>query len=215
MTEQPAAAARLRTSLTSPYGRKARAVIIERGLQASVPVDEVDPWSPDTDLGQDNPIGKVPTLILADGTVLMDSPLVCEFLDVTAPGGPALFPQELPGRVAALRWHALADGIIDAAVTRLLDLRRPAELQWENWRTRQATAIERTGAMLEREADALAAAPFTIGVLTVVVALDYLDLRFAEFAWRDRYPQLAAWYPAVAGRVCLAETLPPDLANRR
>ncbi len=203
---------RLRTSFTSPYGRKARAVVIERGLQDRVLVEETDPWAADTDLGQDNPIGKVPTLILPDGTVLTDSPLVCEYLDWMAPAGPLLVPAVGADRFAALRLHALADGLIDAAVTRLLDLRRPAELQWQEWRDRQAAAIVRTCDALEAEADEIARAPLSIGQITLAAALDYLDLRFAESGWRNGRARLAQWHAAFRTRPSLAETVPPGLA---
>lgn len=202
---------RLRTSFTSPYGRKARIVVIERGLQDEVSVEDTDPWAPDTDLGQDNPIGKVPTLILPDGTVLIDSPLVCEYLDWIAPAGPLLVPTVGAERFAALRLHALADGLIDATVTRLLDLRRPAELQWQAWRERQAAAVLRTCDLLEGEAAEIARAPLSIGPLTLAVALDYLDLRFAEFGWRSGRTRLAEWHAAFRTRPSLADTVPPGL----
>ena len=203
---------RLRTSYTSPYGRKARVVIIERGLQDQVSVEDTDPWAADTDLGRDNPVGKVPTLILPDGTVLTDSPLVCEYLDWTAPAGPLLVPAIGADRFSALRLHALADGLIDATVTRLLDLRRPAELQWQAWCDRQTAAIFRTCDVLEGESAEIARAPLSIGPITLSVALDYLDLRFAEAGWRNGRAGLAEWHAAFRKRPSLAETAPPGLA---
>ena len=209
----PSEVLRLRTSLTSPYGRKARAVVIERGLQDRVAVVETDPWAPDTDLGRDNPIGKVPTLILPDGTVLMDSPLVCEYLDWSAPDGPALIPAAGLDRVRVQRVHALADGMMDATVARLLDLRRPQELQWEAWRDRQALVVVRTCDLLEAEIGRIAAEPISIGQLTVAIALDYLDLRYPEAGWRTGRDALADWHAAFVDRPSLAETVPPGIGH--
>ncbi|MCA8908844.1 MAG: glutathione S-transferase [Rhodospirillaceae bacterium] len=203
---------RLRTSPTSPYGRKAHVVVIERGLEPQVEVVSTDPWDPETDLTGDNPVGKVPTLILPDGTVLMDSPLVCEYLDWMAPDGPFLIPVAGIDRFAVQRIHALADGLIDAAVTRQFDLRRPEELQWQPWRARQEAAIARICDTLEQEIGVIAAQPISIGHLTMAIALDYIDLRFPESGWRDAHPGLAAWHAGIRTRPSLARTVPPGLA---
>ena len=126
----------LRYSPTSPYVRKVMAMAIETGLIDRIKILRTDPWSPDTDLGADNPLGKVPALVLEDGTVLFDSPVICEFLD-SLHDGPKLFPAPAESRWQALRLQALGDGLSDAAILRRLDSMRPEAQQSRNWQERQ------------------------------------------------------------------------------
>lgn len=198
----------LRGSQTSPFVRKVRAQIIETGLGGRVRYQETDPWQPDTDLVRDNPLGKIPALVTADGQTLFDSRVICEFLDAEA-GGTRLSPATGPERWQALRQQALGDGIMDAAVSRLVESRRPAGEQSPGWSARQKAAIGRACDVLEREAASLEG-PVTIGRLAVAVALGYLDFRFPGDAWREGRPELTAWHALMMLRPSLAETLPPQ-----
>ena len=200
---------KLRTSNTTPYGRKVSAVIIERGLSDRVAIVPTDPWAADTDLPNDNPVGKVPTLILDDGTAMSESSLLCEYLDAIAEGGPRLFPQNGDARWHALRLHALCNGLIDASVSCVIDRRRPADQQSQAWQDRQRASIARACDALEQSVDALEAEPMTIAHLAAACALGYLDLRFAEDGWRDGRPRLATWYEGFKTRSAIAETAPP------
>lgn len=197
----------LRFSQTSPYVRKVMMVAIECGLDGAIEPVPTDAWSPDTDLPTDNPLGKVPALIMGDGTVLFDSPVICEYLD-TLHDGTRLFPATGPERWRALRLQALADGLCDAAVLRRLELNRPDGQRSDGWVARQAAAIARTVDALEAEAAGFGAAP-TIGTLAVASALGYLDLRYPESAWRDRAPTLARWLEGFSQRDCFRRTAPP------
>ncbi|MBS0559870.1 MAG: glutathione S-transferase family protein, partial [Proteobacteria bacterium] len=153
--------------------------------------------------------GKLPTLELPDGTVLYDSPVICEYLD-TLHDGPKLFPPPGPARLAALRRHALGDGMLDIGLQWLSERFRPAERQSaphiDLWRLKLVTCVH----ALEGEADALAAVPYGIGHIAIGVALGYLDFRFAELAWRDGHPRLSAWYETFHARPAVQANLPVD-----
>ncbi|NNG05068.1 MAG: glutathione S-transferase [Inquilinus sp.] len=199
---------KLRFSPTSPYVRKVRALAIETGLADRLELAATDPWQADTDLPASNPLGKVPALELDDGTVLFDSPVICEYLD-SLHGGTKLFPAAGPARWKALRLQAIGDGICDAAILRRLDGMRPAGLQSADWQQRQRQAVARACDLLEAEAGTLGG-PATIGQLAIACALGYLDFRFDADKWREGRPKLAAWFADFAKRPSIAETaLPP------
>lgn len=199
----------LRHSPTSPYVRKVMMTLIECGLEGSVTLIRTDAWSPETDLPKDNPLGKVPALSLGDGTVLYDSPVICEYLD-TLHDGHRLFPAPGPARWAALRQQALGDGLNDAAVLRRLELNRPDGERSQTWADRQARAVARACDTLEDEAAAggLPLTP-TIGTLSILCALGYLDFRFAADDWRRGRPALAAWFEKATDRDSYRRTAPP------
>lgn len=196
---------KLRYSTTSPYVRKVTIAAQELGL--TVQRVAAAPWDPDTDLPKENPLGKVPSLTADDGAVYFDSPVICEYLDSLAPG--KLIPAAAVARLTALRLQAAADGILDAAVLRLLEGRRPPELQMESWRNRQQAAVGRTLDWLEAEI-ADRPEPFHIGRIAVACALGYLDFRFAAEDWRVGRPRLAAWWSQVENRPSVRETVPEE-----
>lgn len=146
-----------------------------------------------------NPVGKIPTLELGDGTVIYDSPVVIEYLD-TLHDGPKLYPTAWPERLTALRRHALGQGMLDTALPLLAEGFRPPERQSEPhkalWRAKLHACVE----ALEHEADALGSSGFTIGHLAIGVALAYLDFRFADMQWRNGHPKLAAWHATFNAR---------------
>ncbi|MET1117015.1 MAG: glutathione S-transferase family protein [Comamonas sp.] len=198
----------LHWSPKSPYVRKVMICAHELQLlpQLELVRSVAAMLKPNAALMQDNPLSKIPTLVLDDGRTLFDSVVICEYLDSLAGG--ALFPREGAARWAALRWHALGDGLLDALIL------------WRNERERAAplpallAAFElKTGAtlaLLEGEAGALGASAFGIGHLTLVCALGYLDYRFDSFAWRAKAPQLAAWFAQMQQRPSVAATEPVD-----
>ena len=201
----------LHWSPRSPYVRKVMIVAHELGLAARIATVRtvVGGTTPHRGLMRINPLGKLPTLELPDGTALYDSPVICEYLD-TLHDGPKLFPPAWPARGVALRRQALGDGMLDAALPWLGERYRPAERQSEPhmalWREKLIACV----AALETEADSLAAVPYTIGHVAIGVALGYLDFRFAELAWRDGHPRLAAWYEGFAARPAVLENPPID-----
>lgn len=198
---------KLRWSPTSPYVRKVVMVAIECGLENAIEKQATNAWAPDTDLPTDNPLGKVPALILKDGTALYDSPVIAEYLD-TLHDGPRLFPLHGPARWTALRQQALADGICDAAILRRLESQRPDGEKSPNWMERQRRAVTRALDVLEGEAAQLGDT-LTIGTLAILVALGYLDFRFGQEDWREGRPALAAWFKAMSARDSFRRTEPP------
>ena len=200
----------LRYLKTSPYVRKVMVCAHELGLADRIETIDTRPQEDEESLCEHNPLSKVPALITDDGEVLYDSPVVCEYLD--ALGGNRLFPPPGPARWTALRRHALADGILDAAVARRYESQRSEEIQHEPWVARQKRKIERALDYFEGEADALAHgnSPVTIGEIAVGCALGYLDLRFEADDWRRNRPALASWYEDFAERPSMRKTIPAD-----
>lgn len=197
-------------SPTSPFVRKVLIAAIELGLRDRIetaPV-QISPVEPDDALGQDNPVGKIPTLITDDGEALYDSPVICEYLDGLHQGA-RLFPAAGPARWEALRLQALADGVMDAAVlVRYETWLRPAELRWQGWIDGQTRKIERGLDALEGQVAGFGGA-LTIGTISVACALGYLDLRLGHLGWRDRRPQLSSWLADFARRPSFLSTMVP------
>jgi glutathione S-transferase len=203
----------LRFSPTSPYVRKVNAAAREMGLAERIELVPANPWNPADDLPSQNPLGKVPALITDDGRVLCDSPLICEYLD-SLHDGPRLLPASVPERWRVRALEALADGVLDAAVARITELRvRPEAYRWNGWIERQQGKIARTLDALEAEAAAGAFdGAVTIAAVTLGCALGYLDFRFPADAWRDGRPALTRWYEAFSRRPSMVATVPKDPA---
>ncbi len=198
---------KLRHSPTSPYVRKVSVTAIELGLGARIERVPTDTQDRDSGLAEHNPLGKVPALILDDGAVLYDSPVICEYLD-SLHDGPRIFPAAGPERWTALRQQALGDGILDAAILRMIETaRRPEPLRWPVWIKHQAAKIRRAVDRFEAEAEALEGPP-TIGRIAAGCALGYLDFRAPELDWRAGRPRLTAWYETFAQRPSMQETVP-------
>ena len=193
-------------SVPSPYARKARMVVIEARLEGQVETEALDPWFDPPGFRNDNPLGKVPTLIRDDGPPLFQSNAVCEYL--SALGGTQLYPADGPGRWTALRQLALADGILDASVTVRMELtfHEPGTIS-QKLVERQELSVGLAMDALESEAEALAG-PVTIGQIAVGCALSYRDFRFAEVDWRTSHPKLADWFAGFADRASMTATDP-------
>lgn len=199
---------KLRYSATSPYVRKVVAVAIEAGLNDKIKRLATDVWNAKSDIRQDNPLSKVPALILDDGMILFDSPVIAEYLD-SQHSGAKLFPPAGPARWTALRQQAIGDGICDAAILRRMESQRTDPMPLQTWIARQTAAMNASLDVLEDEADDLGDVS-TIGTLAIACALGYLDLRFGGDNWRGRRPALAAWYEEFAARPSIAESAPPS-----
>jgi glutathione S-transferase len=191
----------------SPYTRKVRVTAHELGLGERIELISISltPLSPHDALRSSNPIGKIPTLTLEDGTALYDSPVICEYLDALA-GGNRVFPVVGAARWTALRRQALGDGIMDAAVLmRYEEAVRPKELRWQGWVDGQLLKIRTALDALESED---LAGTLDIGTISIACALGYLDLRFASEDWRTSRPRLGAWAAAINKRASLTATAP-------
>jgi len=200
---------KLHWSPRSPFVRKVTVAVHELGL-----VDRITcvrtvaaTTKPHAELMRDNPLSKIPTLVLDDGTVIYDSPVICEYLDGLS-GVPKLHPAEPKARLVALRRQALGDGFLD-----LLVLLRDERMRANPSDVHKASAAARKAAVLdslERDADALAAAPFGIGHIAVGCALSYLDFRYADEDWRKAHPRIARWHADIAARPSMRATEPVD-----
>lgn len=195
---------KLRYAPTSPYVRKCLVVAVEAGLRDRIELVPTNPWRPETSLGRDNPLGKVPALTTDGGLVLFDSRVICEYLDWLG-AGPKLFPPLGPARWQTLKFAALGEGMLDAADVRIMESRRPPEKIDAAWDARKKVQIERALDELERLAPRLT--ELDIGAVTVGCALGELDFRFPTEDWRGSRPALARWYAGFAARPSMTTTV--------
>lgn len=187
----------LRSSPASPFGRKVKMAASVLGLLDRIEIIPADTNDPAEPLRQQNPLGKIPTLVLEDGTTLFDSRVIVEYLDHLAGGG--IFPAGNE-RFVQLRLQALADGLCDAALLQVYETRfRPEEGRNAAWVANQAGKVERALAALEAAPPAFPDKP-RIGEIALASALGYLDLRFAG-TWRAGHPRLVTWLDAFAAKV--------------
>jgi glutathione S-transferase len=188
----------LRSLPPSPFGRKVKIAAAILGLSDRIEVVAADTNDPKEELRRQNPLGKIPALVLENGQTLFDSRVIVEYLDALAGGGriiPAGF-----GRFEVLRQQALFDGLMEAAVLQMYEIRwRPEERREPKWVEHQKGKVERALA----EAEAALASPASrlhIGHIAQACALGYLDLRF-EGRWRADHPRLVAWLADFEKRV--------------
>jgi glutathione S-transferase len=191
---------KLLASLTSPYARKLRVLALELGL--AVETIETAPMDDGADLLAANPLGKVPVLVLADGSAIVDSRVIAGYLLGLAPGN-ALLTADGPAHWHGRTTEAIADGILDAAIN--LRFNAGQGVTSGLWVDRQYRAISR----------ALAALPGRLGdgagypEICAVIACEYLDLRWPGIDWRGTQPALAALQARLAERPSLTATRPP------
>ena len=200
---------KLHWSPRSPFVRKVMVVAHERGLVDRITcVRTVAAASkPHAELLKDNPLSKIPTLVLDDGTVIYDSPVISEYLDALD-GAPKLFPAKPKARLEALRRQAFGDGFLD-----LLVLLRDERMRAHPSEPHMASAAVRKAAVLknlEADAAALTSSPFGIGHIAIGCALSYLDFRYADEDWRKDHPRIASWHAAFAARPSVRATAPVD-----
>ena len=198
-------------SPASPYARKVRVVMAEKKLDYQYVIEDV--WAPDTTVTQSNPLGKVPCLVMEGGEAVFDSRVIVEYLDTLSPVG-KLIPAQGRERAEVKTWEALADGLLDAALTARMEVifkGRPAEQRCQSWIDRQMGKIN---AALQAMSTGLGDKPFCSGVhfslsdVAVGCALGYLDFRFPQVAWRDSYANLAKLNDKLAVRPSFIETAP-------
>jgi glutathione S-transferase len=181
----------LRSTPASPFARKVRIGIAVLGLADKIDVREADLNDPADSIRAQNPLGKIPVLIMEDGTAYYDSRVILEVLDHIAGGGKIL-PTEPKARFAALRLQALCDGILDAGVLLVYENRyRPPEKLVQAWVDRQTDKVTRAMKALEAAPPVLGSMP-DVGQISLACALGYQDLRFGG-TWRKTYPKLVAW----------------------
>jgi glutathione S-transferase len=189
----------LRSSPASPFGRKVRIAAGVLGFADKIEVRETDLNDPADSIRVQNPLGKIPAVILDDGTVYYDSRVILEYLDHLAGDG-RIIPREPKARFAALRLQALCDGILDASLLLVYEARfRPADKAVQSWIDRQADKVARGLATLEAAPPTLDPIP-DVGQIALACVLGYRDLRFGG-SWRKDHPRLVAWLDKFASQV--------------
>ncbi len=197
-------------SLTSPYTRKARVVAAEKRIEYAW--ESESPWSTDTAVPDANPLGKVPVLMLDDGTPLYDSRVICEFLDSASPLG-RLIPADGRERIEVRRWEALADGVLDAGVLWWQENARSDGERSPSWIERQQGKVERGLDAMEGQLGSrafCAGANFSLADVAVGCCLGWLDFRFPQLGWRADRPNLARLAAKLFERPSFAETVPRE-----
>lgn len=195
-------------SLTSPYVRKVRIVMAEKRIDYDFEVDT--PWAENTRVPEYNPLGKVPVLVLDDGTTLFDSRVIVEYLDTLTPVS-RLIPETNRQRILVKRWEALADGITDAAVAVFLEQKRPPEQQSRDWIERQQNKVLLGLKAIAHdlgERNWCFGEAYSLADIAVGCMLEWLEFRFPEIKWREAYPSLAKLDDKLAKRPSFASTVP-------
>jgi glutathione S-transferase len=205
-------------STASPYVRKVLVTGIEAGLDEEIerikPEESVWVGDGDPEVSAENPLGKIPTLITRDGSTLIDSTLICEYLSSLSPKA-KLLPTAGPERWRVLNLQALAQGVMDAIIFRSFDtLLRPEQFRWEEWAQRQTNKISRTidsfeamSATGKLESDGAV----NLGTISLGCVLGYLDKRFDDSTWCENRPNLSVWYDNFSQRESMLATIPPPL----
>jgi glutathione S-transferase len=196
-------------SVTSPYVRKVRVVLAEKKLDYVFELENV--WSSDTRIAASNPLGKVPCLVMEDGSTMYDSRVIAEYLDTLTPVC-KLLPANSRDRANVKVWEALADGVGDAAVLAFLERTwRPGEHQSQAWIERQMAKVRGGLAVMSEN---LGEQPFCMGIhytladVAVGCTLGWLAFRFPDIDWRGDYPNLARLFDKLSERASFKDTVP-------
>ncbi|ARP82543.1 glutathione S-transferase [Bordetella genomosp. 8] len=203
---------KLHWSPRSPFVRKVMIVLYEAGIEDRVQCvrTPVAMDKPNLDLVRDNPLIKLPTLVLDDGTAIYDSRVICAYLDGLA--GAGLLPAEPRARLTAERRQALGDGLLDVLLLFRQERNKPPARQTPEWLDAFALKLDAVLKALEQEAPALRETRFDLGLIAIGCALSYLDYRYADLPWRDGHPALATWHREFCARPSVARTAPDDAA---
>jgi glutathione S-transferase len=195
-------------TLNSPYARKVRIVALEKHIELEL--QEVVLSDPDCIVKNHNPLGKVPVLVLADGDSVYDSRVIVEYLDNHAPGT-HLIPTDNSSKIWVRRWEALADGVCDAAVSAMLEQRKPLEKQLQANIDKQLEKVTRGLEVLNLDITKkkwCVNETFSLADIALGCTLGYLDLRFKQLNWQDKYVNLARHYSLLVKRPSFKATVP-------
>jgi glutathione S-transferase len=199
----------LHWSPRSPYVRRVMVAAHEKGLADSFERKRTvvsNFFEPPPEIVTDNPLGKIPTLVLPDGTVLYDSRVICMYFDSIGRLGPRLYPAPGPASFVALRDEALGIGFTDLLITLIVERNRAENLRSEEMRKVIIQKCQNSLAGMTRMVAELKARPFDVGHLSIGCALAYTDFRFHELNWRKHNPALANWYDTIAARPSFSAT---------
>lgn len=200
---------KLLASPASPFTRKVRIVLAEKRIDCEM--ERVDVQPVDNPVNPHNPLGKIPTLILDDGTALYDSRVIVEFLDNASPIA-RLIPEDNRERVAVRRWEALADGVTDAGILIRYESLRPENERSPAWVAKQSARMHRGLVQMRAELGERSwcvGDRYTLADIAMGCCLGWLGFRKpAGIDWRAEYPGLAKHYDKLMERPAFAETVP-------
>jgi glutathione S-transferase len=200
---------KLLAALISPYTRKVRVVLAEKKIECEMQIVDVAPA--DNPVNAHNPLGKIPTLLLDDGTALYDSRVIVEFLDNASPIS-RLIPDDNRERVAVRRWESLADGVLDAGLLVRYESLRDKKEQSKSWSDKQLARMQRGMAQIAEELGERAycrADRYSLADIAVACCMGWLDFRKpGGIDWRKEYPAVARHYDKMMERPAFAETVP-------
>lgn len=199
---------KLHWSPKSPYVRKVMIFVEELQIRDRLELvrSVAAMLKPNPVIMADNPLSKIPTLVLDDGMVLFDSSVICQYLNDLVQG--PLVPAQGQAKWRALRWEAFGDGLLDALILWRNEREReqPIQVLMDAFELKTHAALAR----LEAEVPALEAAAFGLGHVSLCCALGYLDYRFDALGWRASAPKLAHWYAAMQKKPSVKSTEPAE-----
>jgi glutathione S-transferase len=201
---------KLLSSPASPYTRKVRIVLAEKKIECELETVDVNPA--ENPVNTHNPLGKIPTLLLDDGSALYDSRVIVEFLDGKSPIS-RLIPEELRDRVAVRRWEALADGVLDAGLLVRYESLRPKKEQSAAWSAKQLGKVTRGIDLLAADLGARTwchAERYSLADIALGCCLGWLAFRHPSIDWRGEHASLARHFERVMSRPAFADTVPAD-----
>jgi len=199
---------KLRWASASPFVRKVTVTALETGLDSRIERVATDYHKPDSDIVKHNPLGKVPALIRDDGSILVDSPVICAYLDSLSEGAKVI-PPDGEARWQALQLEGLADGLLEQAIAVQRERGRPEDKRWQ-------AATDRAWGKVERTLDWIEASPellegqVDIGQIALGCALGWIEFRMGDILgdWRTRWPAVGRWYGAFSARPSMQATAP-------
>src|SRR6266852_4558064 len=200
---------KLLASTASPYARKVRIVLAEKKIECELQPVDVSPV--DNPVNTHNPLGKIPTLVLDDGTALYDSRVIVEFLDSASPIS-RLLPEDVRDRVAVRRWEALADGVLDAGLLVRYETLREKRERSKAWTDKQVARIHRGMAVMAKEIEGrnwCHGDRYSLADIAVGCCIGWLGFRKpGEVDWESEYTNMARHYRKLMERAAFAETVP-------
>lgn len=200
---------KLLASLASPYTRKVRVVLAEKKIDCEMELVDVQPL--DNPVNAHNPLGKIPTLVLDDGTALYDSRVIAEFLENVSPIN-RLIPAAIRDRVQVRRWEALADGVLDAGILVRYEAMRDKKEQSADWRDKQVARMHRGMAQMAAELNGRPwchGERYSLADIALGCCLGWLGFRKpGDVDWHAEYPSLARQYAKLMERPAFADTVP-------
>jgi glutathione S-transferase len=195
----------------SPFTRKVLATAIIAGLFDKIEIiDLMSPsgaFVPTDEFKKANPLAKIPAMVLDNGEAVVDSPVICEYVDSKSVKGSA-YPKDEDAYFLQKKFEAIADGCMDAAVLRRYESLRPIEKQSADFDAKQKEKMTLSFQYFESMVSTLGTEVFYIGEISIVSMIGYIDVRFAAENWLSTTPNLKKWYDQVSQNPLFTRTAP-------